>query len=475
MVASATLNIKRADVLNTLPLAPCFRFPPYKESEMTPASDEYPSQMSKALRSHRSRRNSRSHPISSQVTISSAGIRASQYSDPHLHLASDEYTGDHGYGSQSGSIWDWVAAVDCTQQSLPDRSAPLSSDALQVPRDVDMDSDIYSPAVFTSSSNAHLTAATMAAFRSSNSSPVLGLDISPPTRASSASDRGTRGCLNDWQYMMDAAHSFFTTSPIPSPSKHTTSALPMDASMLDESLYNPFFGQWTKAKDGWKEEDLEGEDMISAMDYGYVVDAYPRSATSSSRHSDIDIRPVALPAILDHQDFSSLMLQSFTLAHTDTSLEEGNKDFQPYDATTDAEIDDDQIAILALPPHLHDYDFMDDQWSPPALRSSSSASSLDPFHLELFSPASEQADPAAVWDEHRVPEESSDSPGYYSSSPFVGWSSASDTEMKPVLLTLGHMPIVTPYAEIPLHHPQPIRLIPPIPVNLLDEIPDSAC
>jgi hypothetical protein len=143
---------------------------------------------------------------------------------------------------------------------------------------------------------------------------------------------------------------------------------------------------------------------------------------------------------------------------------------QMNDGSCDGEAEGNDTSIAC---HFEDFDFME-SWSPPALRSSSSASSQDPFHLEIFSPASDQTDGAAIWTEERQQMReacASESPEFFSSSSFLGWSSSSvetgtKTESSRVEI-MGHDLKTDRLFAIPLHQPQPIRAIPPIDAELL--------
>lgn len=430
--------------------------------------------------------------ISSAVGVDTSSISSRTDSKPfstYGRAGGDNSNSSRHAQSARNSIRSWASGVDSGQHPLLHRSAPLRSDSLQVPCDVDMDRDLYSPRTIPSSLHSHLSApAEMSAPSSSCSSP---LSTDRRTRgfdsASFASDRvGEGGGLNGWQHLIDdSAPSFLAFSPCPSSCSSTmgfTSTLPREHVTLDEVAYRTLLDKWTESEE-WKEEvDREREGSTQGAQTQYEVDAYPRSAGSSPHLSDIEMHPAVLPALLDQHDFSSLMLQSFRLALAEAKLLEGDG-FVGFNAAAEATMEDDRASNASFPSHLQDFDDLTDQWSPPALRSSSSASSLDPFHLELFSPQSEQTDPAAVWEAHRTPGDSSDSREYFSSSPFVGWSSSSDADAKPALLTLHPIPLsvppvaAAPLAEVPLYQPQPIRPIRPIDIaaNLTNEFLERNC
>ncbi|KAL5494855.1 hypothetical protein ACEPAI_317 [Sanghuangporus weigelae] len=427
---------------------------------------------------------------SSQVSLSSAvGFDASSRADSRPFSTLPSY-GDAGSTSDNSrhahaarnSIWSWASGVDPGQHPLLHRSAPLQSDSLlQVPCDVDMDRDLYSPRTIPSSLRSHLSAAAeMSAPGSSCSSRLSDRRTRGFDSTSFTSDRMYEGGLNCWHQVMDEAPSFMAFSPCPSSCSSTmgfTSTLPREPVMNEAATYRTLLDKWTESEE-WKEEATrEREGSTSGFEVHYNVDAYPRSAASSPHLSDVEMHPAILPALLDQQDFSTLMLQSFRLALAEAKLQEGGG-FEGFTAAVEAAPEDDRASVASFPSHLQNFECMD-QWSPPALRSSSSASSLDPFHLDLFSPQSEQTDPAAIWEAHRTPGDSSDSREYFSSSPFVGWSSSSDADAKPALLTLNAIrPIssTVPLAEVPLYQPQPIRPVRPIDIsaNLENEFPERS-
>lgn len=434
-------------------------------AEMTPVSHSWNARSAGFPKPERITERSRS----SQVATSSAALPgASPRSEPFSRLPSLKRTGDHGHATRN-RIWSWVAGVDRGHPPSLDYSAPL-----QVPSDVGFERDLYSsPRTVASSLNTHLSAITMSPpppSGSSCSSPLSGRRITPFSSTSYTPDRTIEERSNVWQLMMDEPSSFLASSPCPSSHSSTmgfASTLPREHTVPDESMYRTILDRWAESAEWKDEEHLEGEESISGFETDYSFDIYPRSATSSPLTSDAEMHPDVLPALLDQQDFSSLMLQSFTLALADAASRE-NEEFRRFSVAVEAEVEEeDPMSILSCPTHLQDldFDFMD-QWSPPALRSSSSASSLDPFQLELFSPTSEQTDPAAVWEAHRTPGEVSESPEFFSSSPFVGWSTASSAEIKPTLLTMPHKSAVEPFADVPLYQPQPIRPIPPIEIPL---------
>ncbi|KAL5535889.1 hypothetical protein ACEPAF_3983 [Sanghuangporus sanghuang] len=427
---------------------------------------------------------------SSQVPLSSAvGFDTSSRADstPFSTLPSYGRAGSTSGNSKHAhtarnSIWSWASGVDPGQHPLLHRSAPLRSNSLQVPCDVDMDRDLYSPRTVPSSLRSHLSAAAeMSAPGSSCSNPLSDRRTRGFDSISFTSDRMNEDGLNCWQQVMDEAPSFLAFSPCPSSCSSTmgfTSTLPREPALMNEATYRTLLDKWTESEE-WKEEAArEREGSTSGFEVHYNVDAYPRSAASSPHFSDVEMHPAVLPALLDQQDFSTLMLQSFRLALAEAKLQEGGG-FEGFSAAAEAAPEDGRASVASFPSHLQDFECMD-QWSPPALRSSSSASSLDPFHLDLFSPQSEQTDPAAIWEAHRTPGDSSDSREYFSSSPFVGWSSSSDADTKPALLTLNAIrPIssVAPLAEVPLYQPQPIRPVRPIDIsaNLENEFPERSC
>lgn len=121
-----------------------------------------------------------------------------------------------------------------------------------------------------------------------------------------------------------------------------------------------------------------------------------------------------------------------------------------------------------LPVEPRDMDFFD-IWTTSPLRTPSPSSSLDhSFHLDLFSPASKDrlSSSLSAWNSiHVSPVETSNSPGFYSSSPFVGWSSVSPLNTKLPNLH-SSIPRVS-FDTIALHQPQPVRPIPPIPLPSL--------
>ncbi|EJD03514.1 uncharacterized protein FOMMEDRAFT_139774 [Fomitiporia mediterranea MF3/22] len=443
-------------------------------TEMTPISRSWKSRSAGVAQPGKIRERSRSKVSSSSAVVSLSEASTHPDSLPVSYLPTHKRTGDHAFDTHN-RIWSWVSGVDRGQQPLLDHSVPLPSDSnLQFPCDVGVDPDLYSPRTVASS----LSAAEMSSPGSSRSSPLPVQRISHVHSASRAPDRLTQRSINDWQHMMDEPDSFLTSSPCPSSCSSSmgfASTLPREHSMPDETVYRSLLDRWSESEEWRIEEDQRNDEQMWDVNPEYNVDTYPRSATSSSNHSDVETHPInALPILLDQHGFSTLLSQSFALALADASLDE-NDSFQAFKRTAaaDAEMEEDNVSHISYPAHLQDFDFMD-QWSPPALRSSSSASSLDPFQLELFSPTTEQPDPAAIWSARRSPATSSESLEFFSTSPFVGWSSTSGTEAKPTLLTLGHMHKSTPFADIPLYQPQPIRPIPPIdiPVNPSDEFPE---
>ncbi|KAH8119798.1 hypothetical protein DFH11DRAFT_7814 [Phellopilus nigrolimitatus] len=440
------------------------------DTEMTPAFDSDQTLSSQGPfgtpRSLMASRSERFGAESSQASLG-ADYDLQPSSESALRLTLYKRQEAHVYESQS-TIWDWVAGVERRRQPspLPYSSAPLP-ESLPVPYDVDLEVVIASTSV-----TAHASSPTTMPMPSSPSSiPLQGPRLGAlALHSSSQSDRSVNGQVRDWQRLSNDAslhsQSHLTSSSRSSaPSSHL-SALPMESTFLDESVRRSLLGQWADTK-GWREGELEGEGPVLGSSRAYE-NTYPRSAGSSSPLSETDFQPAELLSILDHQEISPRVLQNFTIALTDASLKEDDAD-QGRDQGDDADSGTMSVS-LSGPDYLRELEFMD-QWSgsPPALRSSSSTSSLDPFHLELelFSPASETGNPdaASVWDDMQCsPEDSS-----LSSSPFVGWSS-SDSDAKPALLSMGHVPSV-PFAAIPLHQPQPVRPIPPIPIHLLDDSP----
>ncbi|THH11598.1 hypothetical protein EW145_g550 [Phellinidium pouzarii] len=367
----------------------------------------------------------------------------------------------HTYTSHI-NVRDWVMAVESERQSSPDRTVSLLDSLHAVPRDV-----------YLEAMHSNLTMSqTSAMARPSPNGSHPSLATSSLISSTPASDPAVSQGLNDWRQLMDESPSFQvpSTSSVRSSAQSSTvgmaSTLPLGSSLLDESMSQSVHGHWVDTE-GWSsigEMGGGGSTSGSSRDNA-VEDAYPRSATASSRRSDADFQLIGLPTVLEHEDLLALMLQSFTVALADASLEDHNN----HRHIQGSEHDD--TSNLSCPNYMPSLDFIN-KWSPPALRSSSSASSQDPFHLDLFSPTSDQPDAASIWDNFTQSPEDSASPGYYSSSPFVGWSSASDTETKPALLPMEYI-TPAPLSTIPLYQPQPIRLIPPIPLHLLDGSDDD--
>lgn len=259
-----------------------------------------------------------------------------------------------------------------------------------------------------------------------------------------------------------ASHSAPAPSPLPSTSSAAVVAhastmitacdIPHDSVYLVDYAGHDPSCPWLKQR--WKADDSSFMFDDGDLPVEDVHDTYPRPATSDFPVADLSIA-------FAQQNFSPLMHQTFTFALAEHETDEEDEAVQP-----------DMISTRFYPAALDDLDIAN-QWSPPALRSASSASSLDPFCMELFSPTAEFPDAASVWDEsYRSVDESSISAGDYSSSPFVGWSSSDNESKVPVLplLTMGFVAPQPMPRAIPLHQPQPIRPIPPIPVHLLDEL-----
>lgn len=288
--------------------------------------------------------------------------------------------------------------------------------------------------------------------------------VPPPLASySSLSDvDGARDINTNWFAMPNHA-SHRNIPPLPStPSSAQRPAMPAFSSyQIPRKLAFPidYVDNATWTKQSWRDESSLNavDDEPMPMDEDTIQDAYPRP---SSRLSEIHL--TSLATAFARSEFSPLMHQTFTFALTGNDTE-GSDSGQPDMNAT-------RFYPAALP--LDELD-LTSQWSPPALRSASSTSSLDPFSMDLFSPTTEFPDAASVWDDsYRSIDESSISPDDYSSSPFIGWSSASDKgDPKAVLpmLTMGYTTATQPLTTIPLHQPQPIRPIPPIPVDLLDE------
>ena len=409
-----------------------------------------------------------------------------QDSDPMSELV-----GDHGYMTES-SIRDWIATVNMdTHRATPlpipsEFLPPPSQQVLQVPSDISADG-LPTYGEDAPSSTEHITLALQfeqaLSTMSDGRSPQRCLEASLPHhgRSSGSLDLPTE-CVDDWRSLMGEALSsqnFYNSSPgfedrstmfSTNAEASSSRTFALDSSMFDSPDH------WADADD-WREY-YNPETSTSPMDFELEV-VCPRSRTPSDL--DINIQPMHAPTILDSDDFSRLMSRTFMSPSTSS-------------VGVQNEIHGDQIEVGALDAeaehvdstiacHFDDFDFMD-SWSPPALRSSSSASSQDPFHLEIFSPTSDQTDGAAIWnseerDQQHVARSLSGSPEFFSSSSFLGWSSSSvETDTKPEPSRVGSMGYDSdskpnPLFAIPLHQPQPIRAIPHIDAELLlDEFPE---
>lgn len=405
-----------------------------------------------------------------------------------------EPVGDHGYMTES-SIRDWIATVNmdtnrATPLPAPSEVLPLpSQQELQVPSDITTDG--YSAdGEEAPSSTEHITLA----LRFEQAFSTMSNDRSPLRRieASSLPQRGRNlgsldlptECIDDWRSLMGEAlssQSFYNSSPgfkdrsstmfstnAEATSSHT---FPLDSTMFDSPNH------WA---DVGEQHEFYNLETSSPMDFELEV-VCPRSMTPSDL--DFNLHPMQPPPILDSEDFSRLMSRTF-MSPSSSSLGEQNEARSSSDQMELGNLDPEvEHADAAIACHFDDFDFMD-SWSPPALRSSSSASSQDPFHLEIFSPTSDQTDGAAIWNseerdqqEMHVARPSSESPDFFSSSSFLGWSSSSvETGTKPESSRVGtsaYEPKHDLMFAITLHQPQPIRAIPHIDAELLlDEFPE---
>jgi hypothetical protein len=410
-----------------------------------------------------------------------------QHSDSLLSH-SHNTVGDHGYVTES-SIRDWIATVDTNIPPLPDPSellsAPRELHIPQVPCDVDMDAEsdlsgdqdynyLYLRYLDFASHPQHVSELTaiMSAERSTqrtlDGSDCLDVDCQPL-----ALDIPSE-CFDDWRPVLGDCftnRTFLTSTPDI-----------FSTSLFKRAPTAPYFAavptrqespvHWVDTED-WREQDLD------------IIRSY--ATLPADMEMDTPSHPTESPPFLNNTDFSRLMAQSFaewsSRGTSDASRGKGTED-RLQDERCDAEETVTDTQSIAC--HFEDFDFLD-AWSPPALRSSSSASSQDPFHLEIFSPTSEQGDGAAIWGDEGArcaavaarerdqqyshsDRSSSESPEFFSSSPFMGWSASSmEAATKPETSHMGSEWLFS----IPLHQPQPIRAIPPIDAELLlDEFPE---
>lgn len=353
----------------------------------------------------------------------------------------------------SGPLWGWLSS---TEPPLPSDNEPviiLSEGVSQIALDrTPIAPSSPSPTDFFSTTMQRLSRPS-----SSSSSPRVNLYPSPsilspmdealllPSRVSDAIDNAD---ISLW--ILNNHFSSVLSERSPPPPIKSPRRPPRPADLDNEELQN-FFGQWIESEENERRCRSEGEGEasggLSATTNG-IYGCFPRSTTAPSALCE------CFPE--ETQDeltdaFSVAMSRRCVIGPDDIS--EGEHDVQYREG------------VSAFHTDTHDMDFFD-VWTPPPLQSPSSSSTFDrSFHLNLLSPSSrEELDDCAIWESSEShPSQSSDSPGFNSSSPFVGWSSVSPIGTKSTVLNIE---LSSPFDAIALHQPQPIRPIPPIPIPL---------
>lgn len=237
----------------------------------------------------------------------------------------------------------------------------------------------------------------------------------------------------------------------PPPTAKSPRRPPRPADLDNEDLQS-FFGQWIESEENERRSRSEGEREIlsgvSAATQG-MYSCFPRSMTA----------PSALNECFPDETIQDELADTFSVAMSrrcvigPDGISEGEHDVQ------------DREGLSAFQTDMHDMDFFD-VWTPPQLQSPSSSSTLDrTFHLSLLSPSGKEGtDDCAIWESSQSQlSETSNSPGFRSSSPFDGWSSVSPIGTKSSVLNIE---LSSPFDAIALHQPQPIRPIPPIPIPM---------
>lgn len=234
-----------------------------------------------------------------------------------------------------------------------------------------------------------------------------------------------------------------------SPSSSSMHAIPLVTDALDDAIFQETFERHSEVYTFGTGSGHEGKMSVFSNRPDDFIELYPRSASPSSHYSEEDLsRTINVPS-------SECYRVSMSPGHNECE-------------------DDSMVNTRNSPDRNHDQeiDFMD-PWSPPPLCSSSSSSSREQsFRLELFYESLDRSSGSLdTWNSgHASPVDSAVSPGCYSSSSFVEWATASIGNPKPTI-TLVEDTCLSSFASVTLHQPQPIRPIPPIPIDALSSSP----
>lgn len=328
----------------------------------------------------------------------------------------------------SDILWGWLSSFEPPLTSDSEPVVILSEGVSQISLD-------RTPLAPCSPSPTEFFPATMQSL-SRPSSSIHPLTLSPMDEAlllpSRVCDTIDNADISLW--ILNNHFSSVLSGMSPPPTENPPRRPPRPADLDNEDLQS-FFGQWIESEENERRSRSEGEREIlsgvSAATQG-MYSCFPRSMTA----------PSALNECFPEETIQDKLGDTFSVA-----------------------MSQDREGLSAFQTDMRDMDFFD-VWTPPPLRSPSSSSTLDrSFHLSLLSPSSiEGTDDCAIWESSQSQlSETSNSPGFRSSSPFDGWSSVSPIGTKSSVLNIE---LSSPFDAIALHQPQPIRPIPPIPIPM---------
>lgn len=383
------------------------------------------------------------HPLEHISHIRNAARPVSSLSGSDCDVSEGQNRYEHRPGHD---VWDWLA-------SLQDMQRPLNASFSSVDAITGMQSDSRHYASSSTSSVSYQYSANISCspalsfidldvralspmpFPSSLSDYALGEDDIYDTRPDDEyffENPGRRLCRSTGR--STGAPADPTTPPRPAP--------------LSDPVLRALLEHWPEVDRC--ENDGGSSDRV-LRDTNELPNYHPHSSTSPSpRTFAAGYRPFGISGVVDHS-LCALISRQCSIAGA-----EGEQDRQMSPSRPDLS---EKLDIL-------------DPWITPPLYTSSSSSAEESFNLDLFSPIPERSESVRVWDESRSSQaESSPSAGYYSSSPFIGWTSSSAKGFELALQPKGDAP--TTYQPLTLHQPQPIRPIPPIPIPLLDNAQDS--